>query len=303
MQARHAVALLALTSVLFLGSPAAAHGAYMAADDQISADGTVVLRNVFVMVDRYVVLYSDDGGAPDEVIGQRAVASGSHAAVVIDIEDDRWADIEGTGTVWALIHGDDGDNEFDPDEDVLVESARHDGVSFTLRKATDGNAHVVPAASSGIETTTPTISLRRVALPSDGYLVLHSVNNGSRDAVVGWTALEGGVHEDVQVSVDEAFFDRQADLFRLQAVVYTDDGDGEFGEGDSPVRAGDSAVASQFAVRIADDSDDGSLVNTPEEPVTTSATTDSEGMPGFGPTAALAALLAAVAFARTRRSG
>lgn len=296
-------ALIGAAVLLALVSQAVgAHGAYITADDQVSADGEVVVRNVHVLVDRYVVLYAGDD-EPERIVGHAAVSAGSNSAVSIDTADGYWTAVEGNVTVWALLHSRDGDGRFDPSVDRPLESARHDGARFTVRKSRRGDANVVPAPTGGIDTDDATIALRRVELPTDGFVVLHADDGDAAGEVVGRTALDAGLHEDVDVAIDEAFFRGQSGQFPLRAVVYADDGDGEFGPGDRPVGVGDSVVESPFFVRISDE-DDGPEIITP----TPSGSTGSGEAAGSVPSGTLGvgvglvlALLAAFLLARRYR--
>lgn len=271
-----------------------AHGAYITADDQVSADGEVVVRNVHVLVDRYVVLYAGDD-EPERIVGHAAVSAGSHSAVAIDTEDEYWAAREGNVTVWALLHSRDGDGRFDPSVDGRLESARHDGARITVRKSRRGDATVVPASSAGIDTDDATITLRRVELPTDGFVVLHADDGGAAGEVVGRTALDAGPHEDVDVAIDEAFFGGQSGQFPLRAVVYADDGDGEFGPDDRPVGVGDSVVESPFYVRISGE-DDGPEIVTPAASEST-ASGEAAGRIPFGTVGVGVALVVALVVA------
>lgn len=296
-------ALVGATVLLALVSQAVwAHGAYITVDDQVSADGEVVVRNVHVLVDRYVVLYAGDD-EPERIVGHAAVSAGGHSAVSIDTADEYWAAREGNVTVWVLLHSRDGDGRFDPSVDSRLESARHDGTRFTVRKSRRGDANVVPASSGGIDTDDASITLRRVELPTEGFVVLHADDGGAAGEVVGRTALDAGLHEGVDVAIDETFFRGQSGQFPLRAVVYADDGDGEFGPDDRPVGVGDSVVESPFYVRISG-ADDGPEIITPTAPESAGSGEAAGWIPfgtiGLG-VALVAALLVASLLARRYR--
>jgi len=312
-------ALLALALVASAG-PVVAHGNHVEVDSQHSADGTVVVEAVRPLTDGFVVLHraTGDGDLGDPVGHTRVdFEDGFQQAVPVEMDAEAWADWPANGSLWVAFHADsDGDGEFDPGVDERASAfGATTGQSVTLAKA-DRAASVVAERAQAQQTTTATATVDAATLPADGFLVLRT-ESGTDGRVVGSTALSAGSHENVTLDVDPAVFTENQSTVGLYAQLYTDDGDGAFGDGDRLVRAGDSPVSTYFLVWQVDElsttgepavrtptSDDGDSVVTPTS--TTSASTDAattgssdSSVPGYGVVHAVVALaLAAVLFAR-----
>ncbi|WP_435196751.1 DUF7282 domain-containing protein [Natronomonas sp. EA1] len=308
--------VVVLVCALLLAVPASAHVNHATAPPQQSADGTVVVETAFIAVDGWAVVHTDANGKPGEPIGHTALAGegGLETDVRVTIDDAVWSEWEGARDVWVVLHRDDGDGVFEPDEDnPLSNFGQPAGERFVLERNATA---VVTAAGFAPQRVTETVRVRTATLPEAGHLVLHNVSAGERGAVLGVVALSAGTHENVSVPVSGL----PADRATLDAVLYTDDGDGQFTEADTPVRAGEKAVATRFGVRVltGDETptptpDESAIVTTAtplptdfepptEAPGDTGTETPTRGTaPGFGVVVAVLALLAAVVLARRRR--
>jgi MYXO-CTERM domain-containing protein len=341
-------ATLALACVAALAAvplPVSAHVNDVRADPQVSADGTVLVETAYVADDAWLALYSDDGGERGEVIGTRQLGdAGFRTDLAVSIDEGAWRDwSEGEArTVHVALHNDKGSSGFDREEDpVLTFFGREATDQFTLEHGQ--GAYVGTRAFSPQDTDGPSVTVRTTRLPSDGHLVARNVTNaseGNETALepVGSTALAAGTHQDVTVELDAAYYERQDTRARIGLTVYRDDGDGRFGPGDEPVRAGDAAVTTFVFLNRTDASGgdggessagDGAAVTTPgttdgtdgegggvvttataestTAPGTTAdgdtATTSTDGQPGFGVlTAALAVVAVLAAGGRRRRT-
>jgi len=286
------------------------HGNHVAVDPQVSADGTVVAETVATLASGFLVLKADDDGRPGEPVGHTyldGVGFRTDVSVALDAA---------AGTdhrrLWAVVHFDDGDGEFDPAADPSGAdrnpAARQ---SFALGDG-DRPVHVLARESDPLATDEGALTVRRVSLARDGYLVAHPIDG---DRVVGRQSLSAGRHDGVRLALDESFLDASDSRFRVRLVAYRDDGDGEFDADDSPVRVGDAVVGTDVVVDRERDpaaTDDGPSILTPTptpasgETVTagTDATegtapdgtdsTDATG-PGFGVAATALAVVVALA--------
>ncbi|HRW05961.1 MAG TPA: fasciclin domain-containing protein [Caldilineaceae bacterium] len=86
------------------------------------SDGTAVsVDSVVAAQDGWMVIHSDDNGAPGPVLGQSAVPAGESTDVMVSLNDP----LAESATVWAMLHIDDGEvgvYEFPgPDGPVLVD--------------------------------------------------------------------------------------------------------------------------------------------------------------------------------------
>lgn len=309
---RYLVGLLLVVGLAVGSATVSAHGNHLTADDQASDDGTVVIENLFVSSDSYVVLHAADGGESGRVIGHKSLDAGFHTDVRVRIEDAYWNGRSGDTSVRAVLHEDDGDGQFETGEDSPLRwFGRVAATQFRVEKRDAGAVNVVAAGFGSQSTNGPTVTVERVELARDGYLVVHADGNDSAGRIVGRTALDAGVHRNVSVAIDPSFYSERDRIFPLWAAVRADDGDGQFeAEADAPVTVRGSPVMSEFTVHKADggDGDDGSLVNTPEPttettspsnatPTTTDSTATTADVPGFGVAVALAALVALALFA------
>lgn len=238
------VAVIAVALALVV-VPVTAHTNHVSVDAQVSADGTVIVEGALVATDGFLVVHADDESISD-VLGHTAISSDSGFVtdIRVRIAAERWAGW-GARHVWVAFHRDDGDGQFEPGQDPIQESFGTP-VASRIIVENGSTAYVTAEDFSPEETRTPTVHVRAATLPDDGHLVLR---NGSADGrVVGHTSLPAGTARNVSVELDRSFFAAH-ERFTLAAVLYTDDGDGSFDEDDTPVRAGDSVVATTFRVK------------------------------------------------------
>lgn len=293
-----------------------AHVNDVRADPQVSTDGTVVLETVFIGTDGWVVLHAANGSGPGEPIGHAAVSSegGLKEDVRVRITPEEWQSWSGNRTVWAVLHADDGDGQFEPGEDEVIEQFEEPAAHrFAVRRG-DSPAYVTARGFAPQTTDDATVTVRAVALPEDGHVVVRNATGDGPGAVVGATALPAGTSRNVSVELDAAFFRAREGSFALWAVAYTDDGDGTFGENDAPVRVGSRLVQTRFGVEktggptvtgTSDSHEDHEHTHSPtpaESPATTPTTapgtaaddrspTSPAGAPGLGATVAVTAVL------------
>jgi hypothetical protein len=83
--------------------------------DQSVVDGAVVVAEVVSPGAGWIVVHADEAGAPGPIIGQTAVEAGANADVSVTIDADA-----ATDTLYAMLHEDDGDGEFDSAKDKSV---------------------------------------------------------------------------------------------------------------------------------------------------------------------------------------
>ncbi|WP_254839730.1 DUF7282 domain-containing protein [Natronomonas marina] len=312
----------ALAVVVLLGvavAPVAAHVNHVEADDQRSADGTLLVEWEFVGTDGWVVVRADDGGDPGEVLGHRRVTpeTAFRTDTTVAIDDGKWADIEGSREVWVVLHREEGGEGFDVEEDPMQTGFSGDpaGTRLTVEKA-DGATSVAAQGFDAETVTDGTATVRRVELAADGHLAVHAVDgdiagnveDGDVGEPVGSVALSAGVHENVTVELDESFL-ADADSEELLAAVAYAGGDGFGADSTAPVTAGDSLVSTTFGAEFrgpatgptpTPTAEESSIVNTPEPtatPATTPTGTDGSGA-GVGAVGAALALAGALLAAR-----
>lgn len=255
--------VVALLAAGFAGS-GLAHANHVIVRDQLSGDGTVLVEQVVMLEPGFLVLHADDGGEPGDVLAHTTLEPGVSGAIEMQVPGDYWSRQERLVTLWAVIHFDDGDGEFDPEDDPMARSLGSlSGRPFTVG-AEAGTVHVV-GEPKGRQRTSGTVSIHRVAIDAPGFVAIHDVENGTIGRPVGATAIGEGTHFDVDVALEAGYVANQSDSFLLYAVPYRDDGDGTFDpEADTAVTVGGNPIRSLFRVqRVAPNAtDDGSLVTT-----------------------------------------
>ncbi|WP_436931348.1 DUF7282 domain-containing protein [Halosimplex halobium] len=277
----------ALVIALALATPVAvatvqAHGNHVAADSQVTDDGTVLVEAVSSIRPGFVVLRADAGGRPGEPLGSVYVGRTPdltyRTSVPVPLDESVWTGWEGNRTIWAVLHGDaNGNEEFDYGTDLAVTNINPAASTrVTVRRSESGRASVLAAGFDPQPIDDGTITVRRADLPTAGHLVVYPTG-GNRS--VGSRSLPAGTHRNVTVPLNESFLAEQTRDFRVRVAAHRDRGDGVFGPSDPPVTAGDRVVDTYFAVAPENATDDRPLVNTP------TVTTAPERSATDGPTA------------------
>lgn len=317
MRTAHALAA-ALCVALVVASvpgPAVAHVNHVSADAQLSPDGTVVVESAYIADDGYLTIQRDDGGAPGEIIGHRPLDGGAgfRTELEVAVDEGAWSSWDGPTTVHLVLRTDDGDGEFNPEDDAIIQGFGQPAEDVvTLGKG--DRAAVSTRGFSPARTENGSVTVRYAALPTDGHLVVENASDGDP---MGSVALDAGVHRNVSVAL-EGMGDGEESV-PVRAVLYRDDGDGAFSGDEQPVTVGDEPVATSFAVEpgagtngtatptpalvtTATPFPNDTATATPTGTATATSTptpTDTGGQPGFGvAAAAVAALLGGVALAR-----
>jgi len=315
--------LFAALAVLAVGvGPVAAHGNHIDVDDQVGDDGDLLVETVYVTEGSswHVVVHAHNGTGPGEPIGHRTIDPGPKTGFTVPIDADHWREFSENTTVWVTLHRDDVDGSFDPAaEPVFVDQFdQRRARQIAVGKRDTGRVNVVAHGFSGQRTVnTSAVTVPRVSLAESSAVELYAVGeNDSFGPRVGRTTFDAGVSENVTIQVEESFFAEQGDRFELRVAA---------AHGDTPVEVGDERVASRFGVEkgvgIEESEDHGhdSPHGTPTPDSTsdasatgsgTASVTDRQGEPtptqstgdgpGLGVLAALVAMLAVVAWRRTR---
>jgi len=302
-----------------LAGAASRHGNHVSVDAQVSADGTVVVETAAWLASGFLVVRRDDGGQPGAPIGHAPLdGAASRTDVEVSVDQSVWEDWSGNRTLWAVIHFDDGDGQFDPATDrPAVTRSPAAQQSFALGEG-DAPARVLARQFDPLALRDGRVTVRAVALEGDGHLVATAPDS---DEVVGTRRLAAGRHENVTLSLSDSFVADQDREFRLRLHAYRSDGDGSFGDGDRPVRVGGSVVGTEVFVTPANASVDATAAprivtpgptatppsgvatgtTPPATPATGGPTGTAASGPGFSLLASLCALLAGVAVALARR--
>jgi len=243
----------------FAAVPTAGHAINSATlDPQVSADGTVVVETAFLETDGWVVLRGPSGA----FVGHARVRQGSRVVtdVAVSVPADAWpAASEGALWIRPVTYAEDGDGEFDPDADR--ELVQFGGAPDPVPVARgEVPARVLAAGADPLDVGDGRLSVRRVALPADGHLVVrNATGGGDRDGdgrVLGSRALDRGTHRNVTV----ALADPPDGETSVSVVLHRDDGDGAFDGDEPPVEAGNRTVGTRVTVAPGGASDDAAVV-------------------------------------------
>lgn len=204
-------------------------------DQNLAEENTVTIPLVESEGDGWLVIHSDNDGAPGPVIGFAAVTAGSNENLAVTIDP-----AGGTETVHAMLHVDAGTAgvyEFpgpdaparDADENIVMTpfalgGLPADAVSVMDQLASDANMVVVPA----------------VRASADGWIVIHSDANGAPGPVAGFAPVSAGANHNISVELDPAVA-----TATLHAMLHVDAGvagEYEFPGEDGPVMDAAGAV-------------------------------------------------------------
>ena len=303
-------AVMAVAATLAVAvAPVVAHTDHVEADDQASADGTLLLEWEFVASDGWVAVRADGGGDPGRGLGHRRTNPEQpfRTDTTVGIDEAAWADWNGSRDVWVVLHREDGGEGFDPAEDPLRTGLDGEpaGSRVTVERA-DAPASVTAQGFQPETSTDGTVTVRRVELPDDGFLAVHPVDadvaaNAADEDVgdpVGAVRLDAGVHENVTVELEEAYPATVDTEELFSAVLYTGSEGFEAGS-TAPVTVDDALVRTTFGVEFrggvvegpTPTAPDEDLVTTPEATDTPSPTPTAGDGAGVGVAAAVVALV------------
>ncbi len=194
--------------------------------DQMSMDNTVNIASIATAQDGFIVIHSDNGGAPGPVLGVAPVTAGMNSDVVVELEGDI------TNVVFPMLHVDTGvagEYEFGTvegaDGPVIV-----NGVVATF-PITIGE----PSMRVADQIVTDQVVAETVVSEGLGWLVIHADNGGAPGPVLGVAQVEAGTNWNVVVELEG---DVTSVLFPMLHVDTGVEGEYEFGtvEGaDGPV--------------------------------------------------------------------
>jgi hypothetical protein len=269
---------------------AGAHGNHLSVSPQ-ATNGTVIVEEVFLSRPGHVVLRADADGSPGRIVGHRSLTPGRHAGVSVTADPGFWRDQSAPVRLWVVLHADDGDGQFDPDDDAMLRAA---GGPPRLGGVVGNRSNPAAVVAGGVTAPDGTVGVSRVHLAEAGYVVAHAVADDGLGEPVGRTRLDAGVHRNVRIELDPAFVRRQDDRFPLRVVVYRAGDDPFSPTPDRRVTVGDRPVGSDLLVRK-QPSTVGVVTATPGETGTsddsgTTRNASSSGGAGFGVSLAVAAV-------------
>ncbi len=161
--------------------------------DQVSVDGMVTIASAYSEGPGFVVIHIDNEGAPGPVAGFRWLNPGWSYNVAVAIDNSLI-----TPTLFAMLHTDDG-------EVGTYEFGTVEGADAPV--AVDGS---VVTPSFKVDAISPTdqlvaedgsVTIAAVTAQADGWLVIHSDNEGAPGPVLGQTLVPAGTTTNVAVTL------------------------------------------------------------------------------------------------------
>ncbi len=224
--------------------------ALLSAHDQLIDMNTITISNVVMSAPGWVVLHSDNNGAPGPVFGQVPVPAGQSADIAMNLPMD-----VNLGVLWPMLHVDDGAEgtyEFDGqsglDNPVVLGGQVATLPIFTVPQVRVNDQ--IALHGDGMITTmvVPTINVASVLSRGPGFIVIHTDNNGAPGPVAGYTAVADGTNLNVEVVLTEA-----SPTPVMYAMLHTDDGtvgtyefDGQSGLDNPVLFMGETVLAPAF---------------------------------------------------------
>ena len=203
------------------------------AQDSFVTDGSVTVSSVTTQADGWLVMHSDNMGAPGPVLGATQISAGTTANVSVALDGDA------TDMLWPMLHVDTGtvgEYEFGTVEGADGPVALRGTVAVTAMST-------VPSMRVPSQIVTDTVVAESVLAEVDGFIVIHTEADGGPGPVAGFAPVSAGLNTNVVVEVDASMV-----TSRLWPMLHVDTGTAgeyEFGtvEGaDGPVRVGDNVV-------------------------------------------------------------
>lgn len=248
--------VLALVTLAALAAvPAAGHGINAATlDPQVSADGTVYVETAFLETDGWVTLRNPSGA----FVGHARVRQDGRVVtdIAVSVPSDAWP-AEGEGPLWvrATTYGEAGDGAFDPGADRKL--VQFGGAPDPVPVARGADAtRVLAAGADPLVVDDGQLTVRDVALPADGHLVVRNATGDGTGRTLGSRTLDRGTHRNVTVALAEP----PGTETTVSIALHRGDGDGTFDGDEPPVRVGNRTVATRATIAPPGASDDPAVV-------------------------------------------
>lgn len=194
-------------------------------DQEMSADGLVMIASVVSAGPGWVVLYQDEGGEPGRMMGYLPVEPGVNENLAVAVN---WR--EATPPFLAALYADWGEaSVFEvPDVDEPV-TANSEPVIVSFEVALPPDVFVLnqPIIDD-------MVVVERAISRGPGWLVVYRDEEGATGNIVGFAPLEDGVNEQIEVPILTS-----AVSPLLHVIIHEDDGTAgefDFPAGDGPMR-------------------------------------------------------------------
>jgi len=175
--------------------------------EQRTEGAGVVFESVTMPDPGFVVLYTDEGGSPGEMIGTSAILS---AGVIANVPVSFFVPLEGAATVHAQIHIDMDRNEAftyePPDAFIDVPAVKANGEVAVVMATIGLLPPVSPASVTFGEQRIigDAVTVASAELPSAGFVVIREDDQSAPGRILGVSdLLPAGTSTDIEVAFDE----------------------------------------------------------------------------------------------------
>jgi|GEM_PF-476340 hypothetical protein len=219
-------------------SPAPPAPTISIADQPLATDGLLIVERVITLAPGWVVVYTDEDGAPSEILGFTPVSTGESNDVTVEIDP-----YLATPQLHLLLHADEGqpkEFEFPGLDDPFRDDQGPVSTTFTVE--IDVLVPELNVADQEVDTEGQVV-INRVVSDGPGWIAIHADQAGEPGPIIGQTPLMAGENQGVVVS-----FNWREATPQLHAVLYTDDGEMGIFEAPNPDRP---VLVSGIPVRVA----------------------------------------------------
>lgn len=216
--------------------------------DQTISQNTIIVSNVNVDRDGWIVVHANEGGGPvvPEIISEPVlVRAGEGNDIEVSLTD--FSSLSDGASVWVMLHTDDGEAgvyEFDGSNglDAPITTDAGDIVMNQI------NISAPSVTVSNQVVNENMVVIEEVNAAVDGWIVIHEDNGeGNPGPVIGQTFVEAGSNPNVMVDLGDATFSGGEMLFPMLHIESPADGEYGFPEnGDGPEVFGDNVIVVGF---------------------------------------------------------
>ena len=215
-------------------------------DQEISDDGVLVIKSVFMTEPGWVVLFALPDEKEPSAIGATGVSAGSSENVEVTVNP-----LQVTETIMVALHDDTGQIgvfEF-PDADLPVEN-KDQNPSGEFEVSINVELPVIIVDDQDV-TEDGIVQFETVLAVAPSWIVIHSSENDGIGNVIGSLFVEPGLYNELNIPIRW-----REGTPELAAILYEDNGRSrtfEIGEEDLPVLVGGNMVLDTFEVTLPPD--------------------------------------------------
>lgn len=170
--------------------------------DQPVIQGKVIIADVDVSHDSWVIIYRSNAGAQGtEILGHMGIDAGSHEDVTVQLDNN--ANVTVGETLWAALHVDSNENGvLDWDGTMGADVAIRSGTAIVSEAFVAKMGNTLTVEDQPVIDNSITISM--INLTKTGYVSIHKDTNGTPgDRIATSELLEVGDHLNLDITFEE----------------------------------------------------------------------------------------------------